>query len=245
MHGEDPVDRGPEKPTAPRVRVLICDDHTLVREGLRALLKAEADIQIVGEAETGRVAVQLAQALSPDVVLMDIAMPELSGLEATRQIAKQVPSARVLILSSYSDEEFVHQLAEARGAGYVLKQTTFTDVARAIREVKKGNAFFSPAISKRLSDHYRETITRGAPVRERADLLTSRETEVLQLIAEGDGNKRIAAELGISIKTVERHRQRLMDKLGIHDVAGLTRYAISKGLVETSATARKTVLDSP
>jgi DNA-binding NarL/FixJ family response regulator len=113
-----------------------------------------------------------------------------------------------------------------------LKQAAFTDVVRAIREVQKGNAFFSPAISKRLSEHYRETVVRGVPVKKRTDLLTSRETEVLQLIAEGEGNKRIASELGISIKTVERHRQRLMDKLGIHDVAGLTRYAISRGLIK-------------
>jgi len=227
-----------------RVRVLIADDHTLVRQGLRSLLQAESDIEIVGEAETGRQAVRLAASLRPDVVLMDIAMPLLSGLEATRQIVKRVPSSRVLILSSYSDDEYVHQLAEAGGAGYLLKQSTYTDVVRAIREATKGNAFFSPAISKRLSNHYRETIARGTPVRKSTDLLTSRETEVLQLIAEGAGNKQIAAELGISIKTVERHRQRLMHKLDIHDVAGLTRYAISKGLVETSAAAPKTVLQS-
>jgi DNA-binding NarL/FixJ family response regulator len=227
-----------------KVRVLMADDHALVREGLRALLQAETDIEIVGEAGTGREAVQLAIALNPDVVLMDIAMPLLGGLEATRQISKQVPSARVLILSSYSDDEYVHELAEAGGAGYVLKQSTGADVIRAIREARKGNAFFSPAISKRLSDHYRETITRGSPVKKRGDLLTSRETEVLQLIAEGSGNKQIAAELVIGIKTVERHRQRLMHKLGIHDVAGLTRYAVSKGLVETSASAPKTMLKS-
>ncbi|HEX4586195.1 MAG TPA: response regulator transcription factor [Burkholderiaceae bacterium] len=216
----------------PNVKVLIADDHTLVREGLRALLQSETDIEIIGEAQTGREAVQLAARLKPDVVLMDIAMPLLGGLEATRQITKQVPSSRVLILSSYSDDEYVHQLAEAGGAGYLLKQAAFTDVLRAIREVQKGNAFFSPAISKRLSEHYRETVVRGVPVKKRTDLLTSRETEVLQLIAEGDGNKQIASELGISIKTVERHRQRLMDKLAIHDVAGLTRYAISKGLIK-------------
>ena len=228
-----------------KVRVLIADDHTLVREGLRALLRTEPDIEIVGEAETGREAVQLATTLKPDVVLIDIAMPLLSGLEATRQIARQAPSSRVLILSSYSDDDYVHQLAEAGGAGYLLKQAAFADVIRAIREAIKGNTFFSPAISKRLSDHYRETIVRGVPVRKSTDLLTSRETEVLQLIAEGGGNKRIAAELGISVKTVERHRQRLMHKLDIHDVAGLTRYAISKGLIETSADASRTVLNPP
>jgi len=228
-----------------KVRVLIADDHTLVREGLRALLRSETDIEIVGEAETGRQAVELAKTLNPDVVLMDIAMPLLSGLEATRQIVKRSPSARVLILSSYSDDDYVFQLAEAGGAGYLLKQASSTDVARAIREVRSGNAFFSPAISKRLSDRYRESIVSGVPVKTRSSLLTSRETEVLQLIAEGGGNKHIAAELGISVKTVERHRQRLMDKLGIHDVAGLTRYAISRGLVETSAAALKTILPSP
>jgi DNA-binding NarL/FixJ family response regulator len=228
-----------------RVRVLIADDHTLVREGLRALLRAETDIEVVAEAETGRQAVELARTLKPDVVLMDIAMPLLGGLEATRQIVKQVPGARVLILSSYNDDEYVHQLTEAGGAGYLLKQATYSDVVRAVREAKKGNAFFSPAISRRLTEQYREVVVGGAPAGKRSGPLTSRETEVLQLIAEGDGNKRIAAELGISIKTVERHRQRLMDKLGIHDVAGLTRYAISKGLVETSAAASKTVLPSP
>jgi DNA-binding NarL/FixJ family response regulator len=228
-----------------KVRVLIADDHTLVREGLRALLRTETDIEIVGEAQTGREAVELAKTLNPDVVLMDIAMPLLSGLEATRQIVKRLPSARVLILSSYSDDDYVLQLAEAGGAGYLLKQASGADVARAIREVRNGNAFFSPAISKRLSDRYRESIVTGIPVKNRSSLLTSRETEVLQLIAEGGGNKHIAAELGISVKTVERHRQRLMDKLGIHDVAGLTRYAISKGLVETSASALKTILASP
>ena len=226
----------------PRIRVLIADDHTLVRQGLRALLKGETDIEIIGEAETGREAVQLATTLEPDVVLMDIAMPLLSGLEATRQITRRAASSRVLILSSYSDDEYVHQLTEAGGAGYLLKQASFADLVTAIREAQKGNAFFSPAISKRLSDQYRETVVRGVRVKGSTDLLTSRETEVLQLIAEGGANKRIAAELGISIKTVERHRQRLMDKLDIHDVAGLTRYAIAKGLVETSAAAGKTVL---
>jgi DNA-binding NarL/FixJ family response regulator len=222
----------------PKITVLLADDHMVVRQGLRALLQTERDIEIVGEAETGRQAVRLAKTLKPDVVVMDIAMPQLSGVEATRQIIKEVPSSRVLVLSSYSDDEYVHELAEAGAAGYLLKQAAFTDVVRGIREAKKGNAFFSPAISKRLMDHYRETIVRGVPVKKRTDLLTSREMEVLQLIAEGEGNKQIAAELEISIKTVERHRQRLMDKLGIHDVAGLTRYAISKGIIKATAAAK-------
>lgn len=224
-----------------KITVLIADDHTVVRQGLRALLQTERDIEIVGEAETGRQAVRLAKTIKPDVVVMDIALPHLTGLEATRQIVKEVPSSRVLILSSYSDDEYVHQLTEAGAAGYLLKQADITDVVRAIREAKKGNAFFSPAISKRLADQYRETVVRGVAVKKRIDLLTSRELEVLQLIAEGEGNKQIAAHLEISIKTVERHRQRLMDKLAIHDVAGLTRYAISKGIIESSTAAAKTL----
>ena len=225
----------------PKITVLIADDHTIVRRGLRSLLQTEQDIEVIGEAETGRQAVQLALALKPDVVLMDIAMPMLNGLEATRQISKQVPSSRVLILSSYNDDEYVHELTEAGGAGYLLKQADFTDIVRAIREAKKGNAFYSPAISRRLTDRYRETVVGGTLVKKRTDL-TSREVEVLQLIAEGESNKQIAAELGISVKTVERHRQRLMDKLGIHDIAGLTRYAISKGLIEINAAAPKSIL---
>jgi DNA-binding NarL/FixJ family response regulator len=216
-----------------KITVLLADDHTLVRQGFRALLEAEPDIAIVGEAETGRQAVQLARKLRPDVVLMDIAMPLLNGLEATRQIIREVPSSKVLVLSSYSDDEYVHQLTEAGAAGYMLKGAVVTDLIKAIREVRKGRAFFSPAIHKRLLDRYRETLVKGVPLRKRTDLLTSREAEVLQLIAEGEANKQIAAELGISIKTVERHRQRLMNRLGIHDIAGLTRYAMSKGVIES------------
>jgi len=144
--------------------------------------------------------------LRPDVVLMDIAMPLLNGLEATRQILKEVPGSKVLILSSYSDDEYVQQLTEAGAAGYLLKQTAAADLLKAIREVRRGNSFFSPAISKRIMEHYRATLLKGVPVRKSTDLLTTREAEVLQLIAEGKANKQIAAELNISIKTVERHR---------------------------------------
>jgi len=221
-----------------KITVLLADDHTLVRQGFRALLEAEPDIAIVGEAETGRQAVQLAKKLRPDVVLMDIAMPLLNGLEATRQIIKEDPSSKVLVLSSYNDDEYVHQLTEAGAAGYLLKEAAVTDLVKAIREVRKGRTFFSPAICKRLMNRYRETLVKGVPVRKRTDLLTSREAEVLQLIAEGKANKQIAAELSISIKTVERHRGRLMNRLGIHDIAGLTRYAISKGVIETGRAVR-------
>lgn len=216
-----------------KIRVLLADDHTVVRQGLRVLLEAEVDITVVGEASSGREAVQMTKKLLPDVVVMDIAMPSLNGVEATRQIAKEVPTAKLLILSSYNDDEYVHQVTGAGATGYLLKQTAATDLIKAVRETRNGNAFFSPAISKRLMERYREAVLSGAPVRRQNDLLTSREAEVLQLIAEGRANKQIAAELCISIKTVEKHRQQVMNKLHIHDIAGLTRYAISKGVIES------------
>jgi DNA-binding NarL/FixJ family response regulator len=216
------------------IKVLLADDHTVVRQGLRALLEVEPDMVVGGEAETGRQAVQLADKLRPDVIVMDIAMPLLNGLEATRQIIKTIPAAKVLVLSSYSDDEYVHQLTGAGAVGYLLKQTAAAELIKAVREVSKGNTFFSPSISRRLLDHYRATYLGGAPLKKPTELLTSREMEVLQLIAEGKPNKQIAAELCISIKTVEKHRQQVMNKLDIHDIAGLTRYAISRGIIESS-----------
>src|SRR3954470_8993830 len=224
-----------------KITVLLADDHTVVRQGLRALLAAEEDIEIVGEAGDGRQAVQMVKKLMPDVVVMDIAMPQLNGLEATRQITHAVPSTKVLILSSYSDDEYVQQLTQAGAAGYLVKQTAANDLLKAIREAHKGNAFFSPAIAKRLRDHCRESFVSGEPVKRRSDYLTTREAEVLQLIAEGRANKQIAAELCISIKTVEKHRQQVMNKLGIHHVAGLTRHAIAKGIIESSGGLRAAI----
>jgi DNA-binding NarL/FixJ family response regulator len=218
-----------------KITILLADDHTIVRQGLRVLLEAQPDMKVVGEAATGRQALQIARKQMPDVVVMDIAMPSLNGLEATRQIIRAIPSAKVLILSSYNDDEYVSQLTEAGAAGYLLKQTAATDLIRAIREIHKGKSFFSPAVSKRLLEYYRETIVKGTRVPKPRPGLTSRETEVLQLIAEGEANKQIAAELGISIKTVEKHRQQVMNKLHIHEVAGLTRYAISKGMIPSGA----------
>jgi DNA-binding NarL/FixJ family response regulator len=218
-----------------KIRILLADDHVVVRQGLRALLAAEDDIDILGEADNGRQAVQLVKKLLPDVVVMDIAMPVLNGLEATRQITRTVPTTKVLILSSYSDDEYISQLTEAGAAGYLVKQTAANDLLKAIREANKGNAFFSPGIAKRLRDQCRESFSTGHAVKRRTDYLTTREAEVLQLIAEGRANKQIAAELCISIKTVEKHRQQVMNKLGIHDVAGLTRHAIAKGIIENNA----------
>ena len=221
-----------------KIKVLLADDHVVVRQGLRALLAAEQDIEIVGEADNGRQAVQLVKKALPDVAIIDIAMPVLNGLEATRQITRSVPSTKVLILSSYSDDEYVSQLTEAGAAGYLVKQTAANDLLKAIREASKGNAFFSPSIAKRLRDQCCEAFVSGQPVKRRSDYLTTREAEVLQLIAEGRANKQIAAELCISIKTVEKHRQQVMNKLGIHDVAGLTRHAIAKGIIENAAGLR-------
>ncbi len=223
--------------------VLLADDHTLFRQGLRSLLAAETDITVVGEAEDGRQAVQMAKSLSPDVIVMDIAMPQLSGLEATRQIMRENPAAKVLILSSYGDEEYVHQLTDAGACGYLIKQTAANDLIKAIHEACKGNAFFSPAISKRLLDYYRGTYVKGRPLRRRTEQLTSREHEVLQLVAEGHGNKQIAAALFLSIKTVEKHRQQLMNKLHIHEIAGLTRYAIAHGIVKVTPMTPESPLD--
>ena len=219
-----------------KISVLLVDDHTVVRQGLKALLKPEEDIEVMGEAENGRIAVQLARKTPPDVVVMDVAMPLLNGLEATRQILKAIPTTKVLALTSYSDDDCVQQMTEAGVSGYLIKHTAANDLLKAIREVYKGNAFFSPTIAKRLRDQCREAFANGQPVKKNIEL-TSRESEVLQLIAEGFSNKQIGGELNISIKTVEKHRQQVMNKLNIHDVAGLTRYALSKGLVERGVPA--------
>jgi len=215
-----------------RITVLLAEDHTVVREGLRALLKAEGDIEVVGEAETGRQAVRLAKRLRPDVVVMDIAMPLLNGLEATRRISKAVPATRVLMLSAHGDDEYIRQAVMLGAAGYLIKQTSADLLSTAIREVQKGNTFFTPSIASRLRSLSLESPDAGG-VRKKKTALSSREVEVLQLIAEGKANKQVAAGLGISIKTVEKHRQHLMKKLDLHDTAGLTRYAIAAGIIES------------
>lgn len=220
-----------------KVGVLLVDDHAVVRQGLRALLEAEGDLSVVGEAENGREAVNLARKALPDVVLMDIAMPGMNGLEATRQILKKVPSTKVLVLTSYGEDDNVAQLMEAGATGYLVKQTAAADLLKAIRQVRDGKAFFSPGIARRLRQQQNDPTGFNASG-ERPRKLTSREAEVLQLVAEGLANKQIAAELSISIKTVEKHRQQAMNKLNIHGVAGLTRYAISRGLVEPGTTLR-------
>lgn len=218
---------------ARRISVLLAEDHTIVREGLRKLLDAESDIDVVGEAGNGRQAVNMARDLAPDVIVMDIAMPQLNGLESTRQIRQAVPGAKVLILSAHSDEAYVEKVIELGAAGYLIKQTSFHYLSEAIREVHKGNKFFSPSIAKALGHRHQTAIDRKGRTKTTNVKLSSRETEVLQRIAEGDANKQIAAELDISIKTVEKHRDHLMRKLDIHDTASLTRYAIAEGIIES------------
>jgi DNA-binding NarL/FixJ family response regulator len=222
------------KTSQPRITVLLAEDHTIVRQGLRALLDAEADIEVVGEAATGRQAVQLTRKLLPAVVVMDIAMPLLNGLEATRQILKSNPATRVLILSAHSDDSYVEQVTALGAAGYLLKQTSAHFLSEAIREVQKGKTFFSPSIARRLRHQAGPASRQGRLPHKPGARLSSREVEVLQLIAEGQANKQVAAELGISVKTVEKHRQRFMQKLDIHDTAGVTRYAIAAGIIESS-----------
>jgi DNA-binding NarL/FixJ family response regulator len=215
------------------ITVLLAEDHQIVREGFRSLLEHEPDIEVIGEAETGRQAVQLTRKLHPAVVVMDIAMPLLNGLEATRQIRKEAPDTKVLILSAHSDDAYVEQVESLGAAGFLLKQSSSEVLAKAIREVEKGNTFFSPVISKRVRSRGHRALDRGGNFKKRTNSLSSREVEVLQLIAEGKPNKQVAAELGVSFKTVDKHRQHLMSKLDIHDVAGLTRYAIAEGIIES------------
>ena len=194
---------------------------------------AEGDITILAEAQTGREAVLLAEKYRPNVVVMDLAMPRLNGCEATRQVLKAVPNTKVVVLSTYGDDEHLHQAIAAGAAAYLLKQTAAVDLVKAIREVAKGNAYFSPAIAKRLREHTVQPVAETQP--KPADVeLTQREAEVLQLIAEGYANKQIAAELGLSVKTVEKHRQQVMQKLDIHNIAGLVRHAVEKGIIESN-----------
>jgi DNA-binding NarL/FixJ family response regulator len=216
------------------ITVLLAEDHAIVREGLRALLELGGGFTVVGEASDGRQAVELARQLRPTVVVMDIAMPLLNGFEATRQILLNAPDTRVLVLSAHSDDAYIERMASAGAAGYVVKQNSGQVLVRAVREIASGRSYFSASILKRLGSAERKRRESGATRGAEPRALTAREAEVLQLVAEGAANKQIAAELGISIKTVEKHRQQLMDKLNIHDTAGLTRHAIATGVIESS-----------
>ena len=217
-----------------RITVLLVEDHMIVRQGLRLLIEADGDIEIIGEAKTGREAVQMTSDLRPEIIVMDIAMPLLNGIQATRQILSESPKTKILILSAHADPEYVDQLMVLGVVGYLTKQTSSEMVARAIRAAHSGGTYFSPSIAKHLRDHYHKTLPAGRIPKRKNVRLTSRESELLQLIAEGHVNKQIASDLKISIKTVEKHRQHLMEKLNIHEIAGLTRYAIAAGVIESS-----------
>ncbi len=211
-----------------RISVLLVEDHLILREGLRLLLDLEADIEVIGEAGNGHQAVQLTKTLRPDVVVMDIAMPLLNGLDATRQIRTDFPETKVLILSEHSDNGHVQQAALLGAAGFLPKESSSHDLATAIREVQKGRTLYRHTQSGPTNGHQ----TPGPTCGKGGNRLSAREVEVLRLIAQGKRNKEIAVALGVSIKTVDQHRQHLMSKLDIHDVAGLTRYAISSGIID-------------
>jgi two-component system response regulator NreC len=208
----------------------VADDHTIVRQGLRAILEAESDMQVVGEAADGREAVRKALHLEPDVVLMDVSMPRLNGLEATDRIVRRNRAIKVLALSMHSSEEYVGSVLKAGASGYLLKESAASDLVEAIRAVRRGRTFLHPSIpAGAVGGHLQRP--RPGPGAGRRDVLTPREREVLQLIAEGNTNKEIGGQLMLSVKTIENHRTRIMEKLGIHNIAGLTRYAISRGIV--------------
>lgn len=216
------------------ITLLLADDHNVIRSGICALLKLEPDFQIVGEATTGRQAVMLAEKLAPDILIMDLAMPLLNGVEATRQVLRNCPQTRVIVLSAYEDDVHIEPVVAAGASAYLLKITAANEIVHAVREVHKGNAHFSPKIAELLRAKSLSKLTQQPKNRETREL-TSREAEVLQLIAEGFSNKQIASELNISIKTIEKHRQSLMGKLDIHCIAGLTRHALQTGVIETSS----------
>ena len=214
-----------------RIRVILAEDHMIVRKGIRSLLEAEPDFEVLAEASDGREAVDLVRQFLPDVILMDIGMPGLNGLEATRQIKQWYPQTNVLVLTMYDTEEHIFQILQAGASGYLVKQTAPVELAQAIRSVAQGETYLSPTVSKMVIDQYirqAERVTKP----NRFDNLTSREREVLQLVAEGKSSPQIADLLHISEKTVRNHRNNLMDKLDLHSIAELTRYAIQKGVID-------------
>lgn len=214
--------------------VLIVDDHRMMRDALVMILEREKDITVVGQARDGREGAEKAAKLKPDVVTLDVAMPNLNGLDAARHIRRHSASTRILIITSYEEDLYIQHALEAGVDGYVTKHSAAETLAAAVRAVARGEKVYSPNVKKRIPQY--EKVEGGRKLlRRRTDTLTGREVEVLQLIAEGNANKQTADKLGISIKTVEKHRQAVMNKLHIHDTAGLTRHAIAAGMIETPA----------
>lgn len=224
-----------------KITVILADDHLLVREGLKALLEIEGGFDVLAEADNGLEAIEMVQKYRPEVVVLDLAMPQLNGLEAARRILQQVvPPPKVLILSAHADDAYIEQVAIIGAQGYLVKQTSAQILAKAIREIHKGKLFFSPSIDKRMLEYQHnaqgqtQRFTRsGRKIKDEVHL-TSREREVLQLLAEGRSNKEAASDLGVSIKTVEKHRQNVKRKLNLKDTSSLNRYAISAGIIESS-----------
>ena len=208
------------------IKVLLADDHTIVRQGLRLILSGNTDFEVVGEAANGREAVELAQKLKPDVVLMDVAMPEWNGIEATRKMVADNPRARVLVLSMHKEAIYVREILRAGARGYILKDAVDTELLNAVRSVAHGDGYISPAVSGALLNDYRQNIT------DPLDLLSSRERQVLQFIAEGQTNKEIATRLNLSVYTVDSHRGKIMEKLNLHSTGELVRFAVKHGLVD-------------
>jgi two-component system response regulator NreC len=209
-----------------RTRILLADDHAVVRQGFKMILGAQADMEIVGEAGNGREAIELAGQLSPDIVVMDVAMPELNGIEATRRLIAANPHTRVIALSMHKDSVYVREILRAGARGYLLKDSGADDLVKAVRAVAGGESYLSPAVSNAVLDDYRKHVTN--PV----DLLTSREREVLQMLAEGKTNKEIAVVLNLSVYTVDAHRGRIMEKLNLHSINELVRFALRNGLID-------------
>lgn len=208
--------------------ILLADDHRLVREGLRKLIEEREDLRVVAEATTGQEAIELCEKLRPDLVLMDISMPGLSGIDATRRICKSTPGTKVLILSMHDNQGYVEEVLRSGASGYVLKDSAASDLLQAIDAVRGGDSFLSPTVTQQVVDALARPADRPLAA---ASQLTDREREVLTLIAEGLSSKEIAQKLGVSLKTIESHRANLMDKLDIHKVSGLVRFAIRAGLV--------------
>jgi DNA-binding NarL/FixJ family response regulator len=218
-----------------KITVLISDDHSIVRAGLRALLEGSPEFLVVGEATNGHQAVKEAKRLLPDVALLDLAMPLLNGVEAARQIARESPRTQVLVLSAYNDDQHLRQALQAGVTGYLVKETAARDLLLAVRDVAQGNAYFSPSISQRLLTQWRGSLQKTKPSSTDATGLSRRQTEVFQLIAEGHLTKQIADILSLKLKTVEKHRESLMRKLDMHNIAALTRHAIFSGTIESGA----------
>jgi DNA-binding NarL/FixJ family response regulator len=208
------------------ITILLADDHSMVRQGFRRILESQADMEIVGEAANGREALEKSVELKPDVVVMDVAMPELNGIEATRRLTEASPRTRVLALSMHKDAVYVREILRAGARGYLLKDAIDADLVAAVRAVARGDAFLAPAIADSVLTDYRQHVT--DPI----DRLTSREREVLQMIAEGKTNKEIASDLKLSVYTVDAHRGRIMEKLNLHSTGELVRFAVRKGLID-------------